>query len=84
MPEAGAVSGGLVRAGTPEAGAVVPAAPKLGCSLEADTRDRKEKRDLIKEATSTKHLMDHSQFNPYCAACVWARTQAKGTLIKEA
>ena len=52
--------------------------PLLEGGLSTEYEARKVKRDLIKEAKSLAHLLDHSRFNPYCSACVWARSQSKG------
>ena len=32
----------------------------------------------MKEANSISHLLTHSPFNPYCQACIEARSQRKG------
>ena len=68
----------MATSGTEGAAGIEAPPPLLEGSLSAEVEARKAKRDLVKEAKSLTHLMDHSRFNPYCAACVWARSQATG------
>ena len=60
----------------------VPDAPEPLDSPEARRPPKvdkaKERRNLMKEAHSIAHLVSHHTFNPFCQACVEARSQRKG------
>ena len=44
--------------------------------FEGDVENRsKAKKALIKEAKSVEHMLTHTPFNPYCRACVQARSK---------
>ena len=57
---------------------VVEQVPDLPLVAKEQNEDRLARRNVMKEAKSLDHLMDHSKFNPYCRACVEARAQRKG------
>ena len=44
-----------------------------------ETASARNKRDLIKEAVSTKHLLTHKPFNPHCQGCRIGKLKRKRT-----
>jgi len=52
-------------------------APPLDALIQGKL-ERVQRRNLLKEALSLDHMMDHSKFNPYCRACVESKSQRTG------
>ena len=42
-----------------------------------DEAERKKRRDLRAEAKSTRHLLTHKPFNPYCPGCLSGKMREK-------